>query len=229
MRSGSPTMTAARSARSTPRQRACDNARRNGAHGLAIARELWVANALDSTVSRVDVETATLLRRSRRKSPGLDHRRPPVGLGRDPIPGVVSRSTRGPWSSTTPVGGSPTGGGGPGSQLWLGSQSLAAHRGGTVTLVHTRRITSIRRSRETSCLWSRTADPRRPPHLRPRARTGGHATGPDLAVNMPVPTNGGTIYTFRLRPGIRYSDGRLVQAADFRRAIERAFRLGACQ
>jgi peptide/nickel transport system substrate-binding protein len=30
-----------------------------------------------------------------------------------------------------------------------------------------------------------------------------------------------------LRPGIRYSDGRLVRAADFRRGIERAFRVGA--
>ncbi|MGA2805513.1 MAG: BTAD domain-containing putative transcriptional regulator [Acidimicrobiales bacterium] len=44
---------------------------------------------------------------------------------------------------------------------------------------------------------------------------------PNLALAMPSVTSGGTLYTFVLRPGIRYSDGRLVQPADFRRAIER--------
>jgi peptide/nickel transport system substrate-binding protein len=48
---------------------------------------------------------------------------------------------------------------------------------------------------------------------------------PDLAISVPAPTDGGTTYTFRLRKGIRYSDGRAVNAADFRRAIERVFRL----
>ena len=46
---------------------------------------------------------------------------------------------------------------------------------------------------------------------------------PDLAVSLPVPGDGGKTYTFRLRPNIRYSNGRLVQPADFRRAIERLF------
>jgi ABC-type transport system substrate-binding protein len=45
---------------------------------------------------------------------------------------------------------------------------------------------------------------------------------PDLAVSLPVPTDGGRTYAFRLRPGIRYSTGELVRPADFRRAIERA-------
>ena len=38
---------------------------------------------------------------------------------------------------------------------------------------------------------------------------------------MPVPTAGGTRYAFQLRRGIRYSDGTLVKASDFRRALER--------
>jgi peptide/nickel transport system substrate-binding protein len=50
---------------------------------------------------------------------------------------------------------------------------------------------------------------------------------PDLAVALPTPSRGGTEYDFRLRPGIRYSDGRVVRAADFRRAIERLYRLGS--
>ena len=46
---------------------------------------------------------------------------------------------------------------------------------------------------------------------------------PNLAVSLPADTAGGTRYTFRLRPGLRYSDGTLVRASDFRRAFERRF------
>jgi len=48
---------------------------------------------------------------------------------------------------------------------------------------------------------------------------------PNLAIALPRPTDGGRTYTFRLRPGLRYSTGRPVQAADFRRAIERNFEI----
>jgi peptide/nickel transport system substrate-binding protein len=48
---------------------------------------------------------------------------------------------------------------------------------------------------------------------------------PDLAVSIPTPTNGGLTYTFKLRPGIRYSDGSLVRAADVRHSWERVFKL----
>ena len=46
---------------------------------------------------------------------------------------------------------------------------------------------------------------------------------PDLAVALPTPTDGGRTLTFHLRPGIRYSSGRLVRPEDFRRALERNF------
>jgi len=49
---------------------------------------------------------------------------------------------------------------------------------------------------------------------------------PDLAVSLPIPTQGGKTYTFQLRPGIRYSNGKLVSPADFRRALERVFEVG---
>jgi peptide/nickel transport system substrate-binding protein len=45
---------------------------------------------------------------------------------------------------------------------------------------------------------------------------------PDLAVSLPTPSDSGLTYAFRLRRGVRYSTGRLVQPADFRTAIERA-------
>src|SRR5262249_3591750 len=59
-----------------------------------------------------------------------------------------------------------------------------------------------------------------------------HASGllgtplvPDLAVSLPIATDGGKTYTFRLRRNVRYSNGRLVRASDFRYAVERPFRL----
>jgi ABC-type transport system substrate-binding protein/DNA-binding SARP family transcriptional activator/streptogramin lyase len=53
----------------------------------------------------------------------------------------------------------------------------------------------------------------------------GNTLVPDLAQALPTPADGGRTYTFHLRPGIRYSSGLLVKPEDFRRAIERAFRL----
>jgi peptide/nickel transport system substrate-binding protein len=48
---------------------------------------------------------------------------------------------------------------------------------------------------------------------------------PDLALAIPSPSRAGTAYAFRLRPGVRYSNGRPLRAQDFRRAIERLFRV----
>jgi peptide/nickel transport system substrate-binding protein len=48
---------------------------------------------------------------------------------------------------------------------------------------------------------------------------------PDLAASIPTPTDGGRTYTFELREGIRYANGEVVAAADFRRALERGFPL----
>ena len=50
---------------------------------------------------------------------------------------------------------------------------------------------------------------------------------PDLAVTLPRPADGGTTYTFTLRPGIRYSSGAPVRASDFRRGIQRQLSFGA--
>jgi streptogramin lyase len=49
---------------------------------------------------------------------------------------------------------------------------------------------------------------------------------PDLARTIPTPTRDGRTWTFTVRAGIRYSDGATVRPSDFRRAIERVFRLG---
>jgi YVTN family beta-propeller protein len=50
---------------------------------------------------------------------------------------------------------------------------------------------------------------------------------PDLAVALPTPTDGGKTYTFQVRRGIHYSNGKLVQPDDFKRALERLFEVGS--
>ena len=48
---------------------------------------------------------------------------------------------------------------------------------------------------------------------------------PDLATSLPTPSDDGRTYVFHLRPGIRYSNGQLVQPRDFRYGLERFFAL----
>jgi peptide/nickel transport system substrate-binding protein len=47
-----------------------------------------------------------------------------------------------------------------------------------------------------------------------------------LAANLPKPTEGGRRYVFRLRRGLRYSDGTPVRAGDVRASMERAWAVG---
>jgi peptide/nickel transport system substrate-binding protein len=58
-------------------------------------------------------------------------------------------------------------------------------------------------------------------------RVGGSDGGtlvPDLAGALPTPTSHGKTYTFRLRPGIKFADGREVKASAVRSTFERLFR-----
>jgi peptide/nickel transport system substrate-binding protein len=46
---------------------------------------------------------------------------------------------------------------------------------------------------------------------------------PNLATSIPLPTNGGKTYVFHVRRGIKFSNGQVLQPADFVTAIERQF------
>jgi YVTN family beta-propeller protein len=107
--------------------------------------------------------------------------------------------------------------------------SLASHRGGTLTLVSSPFYMPAGAWSDPAVAWdyydwqilTMTND-----GLVGYRRVGGPAGNqvvPDLARSLPTPTGHGTTYTFRLRAGIRYSNGRLVRAQDFRRALERDF------
>jgi peptide/nickel transport system substrate-binding protein len=202
----------------------------NGPAALAVGfGAVWVANALDSTVSRIAPTsgkvTATI----------------PVDSGPGALvvaggsvwvaslyAGTVSRidPDRNKVVRVVAVGGGPTALAADGTTTWVGVRPLAQHRGGTLVLGHNH---------------PHSIDPAVHADLLPLqsdalTRDGlvayNHASGPagtqlvpDLAISLPAAGDGGTTYTFRLRDGIRYSDGRPLRAADFRRAIERVFRL----
>ena len=190
---------------------------------------LWVANALDSTVSRIDPTQGSVVATI------------PVGSG----PAAITVAGESVWVAnqhsgtvseidprrnavvrTTAVGGAPTTIAATDGTLWVGVRPRSQHRGGTLVLLHSAPL---------------SIDPAVQENLSPLQTQGlvgdglvtfNHAGGPtglqlvpDLAISLPTPTDGGRTYTFRLRPGIRYSDGRHVRAADFRRAMERVFRI----
>jgi peptide/nickel transport system substrate-binding protein len=190
---------------------------------------IWVANSLDGTVSKVDPVSGKV-------GTTIAVGNTPVALAlsgasvwvADDYSASVSRIDirRATVARTVPVGGGPTALVAAAGRVWVGTRALDAHRGGTLVLLHTRP------------LWMDTAEQTDlPPNqsdgltndaLLAVSRVG--LTGqfvPDLALGVPVPADGGTSYTFKLRPGIRYSDGRLVRPEDFRRAIERLFRVKA--
>ena len=50
---------------------------------------------------------------------------------------------------------------------------------------------------------------------------------PGLADEVPEPTNGGKTYKFKLREGLKYSDGTAVKASDFENTIKRLLVLGS--
>jgi YVTN family beta-propeller protein len=206
----------------------------NGPAGIAFGDgSVWVANSLDGTVSRIDPErdvvTATI----------------PVGTG----PDSVAVGSEGVWVSgefseeivridpaenvvveRVPVANRPKGVAISGNRVWFAVQaSGVGHRGGRL-VVGARGL--IEGSIDPSYMsWAGTTSSLSAAYdgLVGYARRGGSEGTqivPNLAVSLPVVTAGETMYEFRLRPGIRYSDGTLVRASDFRRAFERAFGTG---
>jgi YVTN family beta-propeller protein len=206
----------------------------NGPSAISfIDGDLWVANSLDSTVSVVDPATFTVVST--------------IAVGSGPsalaaadgavwvanqYSGTVSRisPTRLAVVATVDVGNDPialTSGRG---VIWVAASAPAGDdKGGALRLVSTAGFISIDPATFgglTPLSFLRleydtlvTFDPVPGPN--------GLRLVPDLALQVPSPTDGGRTYSFRLRPGIRYSDGQLVRAGDFRRGVERLFELSS--
>ena len=208
----------------------------NGPTGIAFGDDAaWVANSLDGTVSRIDPETnsqAAVI---------------PVGNG----PTGVAVDSRGVWVSNqfggtlvridprtnrpgrpVSVGNRPQGMAVTGGNLLVAlRESGAGHRGGTLV------VRADRPSVVDSIDFALSGATYTFPFLRMTgdglvalnqvSGLAGAQPVPDLATSLPSPTDGGHTYTFLLRPGIRYSTGRPVQATDFRSTFERDYALGS--
>jgi YVTN family beta-propeller protein len=189
---------------------------------------VWVANELDGTVSRVDPGSATV-------SATIPVGKAPSGIAAVSGAVWVADSQDGSLDRIDPavnrvskqvsIGSSPTAvAGGPGGVFVAVRPARGAHRGGTLTLLNQGWYAGTLDPAVTvSPLLNMTND-----GLTAFKRVGGREgteVVPDLAVSLPQPSDAGRTYTFRLRKGIRYSNGKLVRAGDFRRAIERNFQL----
>lgn len=197
------------------------------------AGSVWVANNLDGTVSRVDPTTPRVIAT--------------IAVGSGPVAlafangslWVANKSSKTVSSidprrnavvKTLEIDGRPTSLGAAAGRLWIGARpSGDQHRGGTLTLLGFRprsadpafiqgeypptQFSGL--AYDTLVTFQRTSGP------------DGLQLVPDLALAVPRATGEGTQYVFRLRPGIRYSDGTRLRASDFRRGLERLFRVGS--
>ena len=203
------------------------------------AGSLWVANSLDSTVSRIDPATLTA--------------RAPIPVGSGPsalaagagsvwvanqYSGTVSRidPRRDQVVASVHVGGAPTSLTMSRGRLWAGvAADSGSHRGGTLVIVTPVTLTSSNPVTLTSvdpAFYDGAFNPQFTGlaydtlvTFQQSPGTDGMRLVPDLALSIPAPADGGRTYAFRIRPGIRYSDGQRLRASDFRRGIERLFRV----
>jgi YVTN family beta-propeller protein len=194
---------------------------------------VWVANSLDGTVSKIDPQTGSV-------AATIPVASGPAALAigggsvwaANQYSGSVSQidPRRNAVTAAIAVGGRPTSLALASGRLWVGDAALGqTHRGGTLRLLTTQRGQSLDPAffvngfppysnglaYDSLVTFERTAGP------------AGFRLVPDLALEIPEASDGGRVYVFHLRPSIRYSDGRLVKASDFRRAFERDLRVGS--
>ena len=204
------------------------------------AGSLWVTNSLDSTVSRIDPATSEVTATIA------------VGSGPDAVaagPGAVwvANQYSGTVSRIDPridrvvasvkVGGAPSSLTVSGGRLWVGvAANSGHHRGGKLVIATPSRLASstdpaasidpafyqfAANGQFTGLAYDSLVNFQQSPG------PAGLRLVPDLALSIPRATDGGTAYTFRIRQGIRYSDGQFLRAGDFRRGFERLFRVGS--
>ena len=191
---------------------------------------VWVANNLDGTVSRIDPERAVVVDTV------------PVGIApngivvagddvwvTDEVAGTVVRIDADSGTTTRrSLGGRPKGLAYADGSLWVAVQpGDAAHRGGTLRMLTGDLVgfdmpDPARSYEELSwSLLSVTSD-----GLLGLKRVGGvqgNTLVPNLAKALPVASDGGRTYTFHLREGLRFSNGRIVKPSDIRFTFERIF------
>lgn len=194
------------------------------------ADAVWVANRADGTVSKIDPRGAVV-------KDVVPVGREPEGIAavRDEVwvangsDGTLVRidSASGGVAETVPVGNPPSGLAVTPDRVYVAVQSSGLeHRGGELRILPDEPVDSIDPTSFGISTWqvlSLTNDGL--VGFRKVAGGAGTQLVPDLAVSLPAPTDGGKSYTFQVRPGIHYSNGKLVQPNDFKRALERTLEL----
>lgn len=202
----------------------------SGPTGLAAGfGAVWVANSLEGTVSRIDAERAVLVDiiAVGIAPSGITVAEGAVWVTDEAAGTMVRIDPRSGAATRRPLGGRPKGLAYADGALWVAVQpDDAAHRGGTLRLLAGGELDMPDPARSYDelpwTLLSVTSD-----GLVGFKRVGGvegNTLVPDLAAALPVVTNAGRTYTFRLRAGLRFSNGRLVKASDVRFTFERVFR-----
>lgn len=206
----------------------------SGPKGIAVSGdEVWVANQLSQSVTRIN------------RSTGRAHA---IQVGDGPgsvvVAGAsvwVSEEFDGTLSRIDPtseeldkfaLGSSPRGLAVVEGRIWVASGAFAAptHVGGTLTVATTYLPGHYNGIDPANAYEPVTNRANRQVYdglvafrLAPGADS--QVLVPDLAVALPTPSNGGKTYTFTLRPGIRYSTGRVVHASDFQLGVRKALTL----
>jgi YVTN family beta-propeller protein len=193
------------------------------------AGAVWVANRADDTVARIDPHAGAVT-----DTANVGQAPAAVAVGQGAV--WVANSGSGTLSKIDPaavrvvktvrLSNSPRGLAITRSGLYVAVRSTGqTHRGGTLRLVSSLGVDffdpALAYTALTWSVLSMTND-----GLVGFRRVGGIQGSqlvPDLAASLPVAVEGGKTYTFRVRPDIRYSNGRLVQPEDFKRGIERLF------
>jgi peptide/nickel transport system substrate-binding protein len=114
-----------------------------------------------------------------------------------------------------------------GSQLWATvTVNPALHRGGTLRLRGGELGTIDPAYAAIQAFWLLNGSYDGLVALRHTDGAEGTELVPDLAAAIPDPTNNGRTYSFRLRKGIRWSNGKLLTGYDVRRGLERSIYSG---
>ena len=208
-------MTTLRSRSSTLRRGACSRAfmSANCTVRLAlVAGSLWVANSLDSTISRIKPATAGVTATIAVGSgpTALAGGAGSIWVANQPS-GTVSRidPRRDQVSASVSVGGTPTSLTVSGGRVWVGvAASPGSHRGGTLVIVTTTKFSTASNEIPSfidPALYDNAASPQfmglaydSLVTFQQTPGTAGLRLVPDLALSIPAASDGGKTYTFRI-------------------------------
>jgi peptide/nickel transport system substrate-binding protein len=185
---------------------------------------VWVVNRQDATVWRIDPRTNLVKTIDVPRDPGpiaTSGADAWVAAGDASVSRIDGRTDR--VARSVDLGHPATALAAGAGSLWTATQPTpAGHRGGTVVVAtgsfSRRALYPLVYDAQTQEILSLVYD-----GLLSYRRTGGTTAGPlvaDLASDVPAPSRDGLTYVFRLRPGIRFSNGATLEPADVRASLE---------